>query len=102
MAYRVVFAELASDELLRIHVFERRRIIDQSESQLSQRPEEPARPRKKLGTIPASFEYVPPLWELRIGEFRVFYDADVNEQTVYIRAVRRKRSGQTTEDVINE
>jgi len=102
MAYRVVLTELASDELLRIHVFERRRIIDQSESQLSQRPEEPARHRKKLGTIPASFEYVPPLWELRIGEFRVFYDADVNEQTVYIRAVRRKRSGQTTEDVINE
>ena len=45
------------------------------------------------------FEQVPPIWELRVGSFRVFYDADDANQQVHIRAVRHKGQTQTTEDI---
>jgi hypothetical protein len=39
-----------------------------------------------------------PLWELRVGDFRVLYH--VVEDVVFIRAVRAKRPHQTTEQVL--
>ena len=42
------------------------------------------------------------LWELRVGEYRVFYDVDEDQQAVYVWAVRRKGQDQTTEEVIHE
>jgi len=32
------------------------------------------------------FEAVPPIWELRVGNYRVFCDVDDEEQRVYVRA----------------
>jgi mRNA-degrading endonuclease RelE of RelBE toxin-antitoxin system len=45
------------------------------------------------------FEYEPPLWELRVGEFRVFYDGKADSRTVYVRAVKQKPSGKTTREI---
>ena len=42
----------------------------------------------------------PPIWELRVGDYRVFYDVAPAEQVVYVRAVRRKPAGKTTEDIL--
>jgi len=41
-----------------------------------------------------------PVWQLRVGDYPVFYDVDDSEHTVYIRAVREKKTDQTTEDII--
>jgi mRNA-degrading endonuclease RelE of RelBE toxin-antitoxin system len=41
----------------------------------------------------------PLVWELRVGDVRVFYDVDAEAQEVNVRAVRRKGQGQTTEDI---
>jgi mRNA-degrading endonuclease RelE of RelBE toxin-antitoxin system len=41
-----------------------------------------------------------PVWELRIGEYRVFYDVSDEEETVYVRAVRKKPPGTTTEEIL--
>ncbi len=30
------------------------------------------------------------MWELRVGQFRVFYDVDTDMRHVYVRAVRLK------------
>lgn len=43
---------------------------------------------------------VPPIWELRVGEFRVFYDVDEPSNMVYVRAVKRKLAGQRTEEIL--
>jgi mRNA-degrading endonuclease RelE of RelBE toxin-antitoxin system len=48
------------------------------------------------------FEHVPPVWELRIGEYRVFYDVDEPDHKVYVRAVLRKEAGRTTGAIIHE
>ena len=46
------------------------------------------------------WEAEPPIWELRVGEYRVFYDVSDEEQAVYVRAIRRKPAGQTTEEIL--
>ncbi len=43
---------------------------------------------------------IPPVWELRVREYRVFYDVAAAEQTVYVRAIRRKPGHRTTEEIL--
>jgi mRNA-degrading endonuclease RelE of RelBE toxin-antitoxin system len=43
---------------------------------------------------------VAPIWELRVGEHRVFYDVSPSESVVYVRAVRRKPRGSKTENIL--
>jgi mRNA-degrading endonuclease RelE of RelBE toxin-antitoxin system len=41
-----------------------------------------------------------PVWELRIGDFRVFYDIDVEGLVVTVQAIRLKPPDRTTEDIL--
>lgn len=41
-----------------------------------------------------------PVWELRVGGFRVFCDVNEAERRVVIRAVREKPPHRTTEEVL--
>ena len=36
------------------------------------------------------WEHVPPVWQLRVEDWRVFYDVDERARQVIVRAVRRK------------
>jgi mRNA-degrading endonuclease RelE of RelBE toxin-antitoxin system len=87
-------------ELKAIKVFYRRQIALAIEEQLPHQPLVETRNRKVLDDPPASFEYEPPLWELRVGNFRVFYDVDEASEAVFIRAVRDKPPHAATEDVL--
>jgi mRNA-degrading endonuclease RelE of RelBE toxin-antitoxin system len=98
MAYQIVFHELAIKELESIRVFDQRRILAGIRKQLSDQPSVPTRRRKCLIDLTPSFEYASPVWELRVGAFRVFYDVAEDEKRVHIRAVRHKR--QRTEDIL--
>lgn len=103
MAHEVTLTAAAAADLDGIKVFERRRIVDEIEAQLADAPGAESKRKKVLkGVSAAAFEFDPPLWELRVGEFRVFYDVDDGAKRVIIRSVRRKRPDQTTEDVLNE
>ena len=48
------------------------------------------------GTWCPPLELCPPIWQLRIGDHRVFYDVDEGERRVFVRAVRRKPPHRTT------
>jgi mRNA-degrading endonuclease RelE of RelBE toxin-antitoxin system len=37
------------------------------------------------------------VWQLRVGDFRVFYDVDEDREQVIIRAIRRKGRRSTKE-----
>jgi mRNA-degrading endonuclease RelE of RelBE toxin-antitoxin system len=100
--FDIEIADLAADELRGIRAFDRQRILDEIHSQLENQPTLVTRNRKRLDGVVPGFEHVPPIWELRVGEFRVFYDVDESTSVVAIRAVRRKQPGQKTEDVIHE
>ena len=39
-------------------------------------------------------------WELRIGEYRVFYDVDDEAEQVIVQAIRHKPPHKTTKDIL--
>jgi mRNA-degrading endonuclease RelE of RelBE toxin-antitoxin system len=74
--------------------------LDRIEDQLCHQPTKPTRNRKVLVGLVPPWEHEPPVWELRIGEYRVFYDVDEAEERVIVRAVRRKPPQATTEEIL--
>jgi mRNA-degrading endonuclease RelE of RelBE toxin-antitoxin system len=42
----------------------------------------------------------PPVWELRAGSYRIFYDVSPEDRTVYVRAIREKPPEKTTEEIL--
>lgn len=102
MAYTVILTALARRELKELKAFDERRIAEAMRQQLANSPTAETRNRKILDDATASFEFVPPLWQLRVGEYRVFYDVNEDEKTVVVRSVRRKLPHKTTEDVTHD
>jgi mRNA-degrading endonuclease RelE of RelBE toxin-antitoxin system len=101
MAFDVELAEGAQDELNGLRAFEHRRVLEAVATQLANQPNVETRNRKRLGEgLTADFEFVPPLWELRVGEFRVFYEVDEAANRVTVHAVREKPPGMTTAEVL--
>jgi mRNA-degrading endonuclease RelE of RelBE toxin-antitoxin system len=100
MSFSVQIMPTALAELKAIAVFDRRRIAQAIDGQLSSQPTAPTRNRKLLTDPRPSFVCEPPIWELRVGEFRVFYDVDEGAQIVFVRAVREKPPHQTTGQIL--
>jgi mRNA-degrading endonuclease RelE of RelBE toxin-antitoxin system len=100
MPYAIQIVPSALEELKTIEVFQRRRIVQVIDDQLTQQPTAVTRNRKPLPDLRPGFECEPPIWELRIGGYRVFYDVAADSQTVYIRAVREKPPHAQTEDIV--
>ena len=99
MAYEIVVHELAVEELASLRPFDQRRIITEIREQLTNHPGVPTRRRKCLVDLVPTFDHEMPVWELRVGDFRIFYDVEDDERRVHVRAVRRKEPSQTTEDI---
>ena len=100
MAYKIELTRTAASELRTIRAYDRRRIADTIDAQLSHQATIETRNRKCLIGVTPTFEHIPPVWELRVQDYRVFYDVDSDANTVFVRAVRRKAPDQTTEDGI--
>jgi mRNA-degrading endonuclease RelE of RelBE toxin-antitoxin system len=98
--FEIRFAESVEDDLRKIKVYHRNRTLDSTEEQLNHEPETATRNRKLLENLTPPWQTVAPVWELRVGEYRVFYDVSVTESVVYVRAVRRKPAGTKTEDIL--
>ena len=99
-SYAIEVTDLAIEELKGLRAFDRRPILDAIHQQLTYEPTVITRNRQLLEPLVPNFAAVPPIWELRVGNYRIFYDVDEDEQIVYIRAVRYKALGQTTEDIV--
>lgn len=98
--FEIEYTESVATDLADTRPYERARILDSIEEQLKYNPTQQTRNRKILiGLIPP-WEYLEPVWELRIGEYRVFYDVDEMTSTVTIRAIRRKSLHKTTEEIL--
>ena len=79
--------------------FEQQWILDEVDEQLRVEPAKPSRRRKLLRGLFPPWAQVRPVWQLRVGDFRVFYDVDAEGGEVIIHAVRRK-GRKTTEEVL--
>jgi mRNA-degrading endonuclease RelE of RelBE toxin-antitoxin system len=76
--------DLSDDALEELRQFRKRDstiILDEIERQLTYQPNVETRNRKPLRSHPLGE------WELRVDKFRVFYDIDMENETVLIKAV---------------
>ena len=98
--FEIEFARSVEKDLSGLRAFDPSRILKAIEEQLSKNPCVETRNRKALVDLIPPFGAVPPVWELRIGEYRIFYDVDEDEGIVYVRAVRKKPPHKTTEEIL--
>ena len=98
--FAIRFEVKALAELDCLRAFDRARIIDDVERNLRKEPLVESRRKKVLrGLIPPWYQ-VGPVWQLRVGDFRVFYDVDEANGTVIVRSVRHKGPHRTTEEIL--
>jgi mRNA-degrading endonuclease RelE of RelBE toxin-antitoxin system len=98
--FTIDYAESVAGDLAEVRAFERRQLLDQIERQLTHEPNRESRNRKVLRGLAPPWEHVPPVWELRINEYRVFCDVDEVAGQVVVRAVRRKPPHKTTQEIL--
>jgi mRNA-degrading endonuclease RelE of RelBE toxin-antitoxin system len=99
MPYVIEIRDVAYNELQTIKPFYRRRIIDTIDQQLAHEPNTETRNRKRLLEFQPDFEHDDPVWELRVGRFRVYYDVNEETMVVVVRAIRQKPPHMTTEQI---
>ena len=99
MPYTIDIRDVAFDELQAIKPFYRRRIVDAIDKQLVHEPNVETRNRKELTGFQLDFEHDEPVWELRVGQYRVYYDVSEESKTVVVRAVREKPPHVATEQI---
>src|SRR5574341_565806 len=85
MPYAIEFMPDAKEQLSRLTARQQAILLDKIQEQLHRRPAEETRQRKRLRPNPLA------PWELKVGEFRVFFDVDEPEQAVVIIAIGRKK-----------
>jgi mRNA-degrading endonuclease RelE of RelBE toxin-antitoxin system len=97
--FSVVYDEAAEEDLRAFRAFEARRILDEVDEQLTKAPSTRSRRRKLLEGLIPPWNSVRPVWQLRVGDFRVFYDVDETRHEVIVRAIRRKGK-KTTKEIL--
>ena len=98
--FTILFSGHATDDLFSVRAYDRQMLRDAIAVQLAHAPLVPTRQRKMLRNLAPPFEAIPPIWQLRVGEFRVFYDVDEAAHRVHVRAIRRKPDHQHTEEIL--
>jgi mRNA-degrading endonuclease RelE of RelBE toxin-antitoxin system len=82
--FTLAYTESAVDDLRYFRRYDQEIILQAIQTQLTSDPLTPTRNRKPLGPNNLS------QWELRVGDFRIFYDVDEIESSVTVKAVGRK------------
>jgi mRNA-degrading endonuclease RelE of RelBE toxin-antitoxin system len=98
--YTIQYVESIAGDLAGLRSFERKRILDEIEEQLTHEPVQETKRKKILRGLKPPWEHAEPVWELRVDEFRVFYDVDETARQVTVRAVRHKPAHKTTEEIL--
>lgn len=98
--YTIRFAAPVLEDLKRLSPYRRNIILEAIEAQLSHEPTLPAKQRKLLVNLIPPWDAVPPVWELRVGEYRVFYDVSEADRIVNVRGIRKKPPEKRTEEIL--
>jgi mRNA-degrading endonuclease RelE of RelBE toxin-antitoxin system len=88
--YEIEFSEDAVRHLRGVSARDRSVLLDAVEDQLGRQPDVPTRHRKLLRGNPLA------AWELRVGEYRVFYNLPDGDATVVVVAIGRKAHNRLT------
>ena len=98
--YKITYSRSIADDLKRLPSHHRSEILDRIEVQLRHEPDRPTRNRKIIRGLVPPWDHLEPIWELRIGEYRAFYDVSDDDRVVTIRAIRHKPPHKKTEVIL--
>lgn len=98
--YEIKYAEDVSKDLRGLTAFNRKEILDRIDEELLNEPTRETRNKKVLTDVEPRWPFKEPLRELRVGDYRVFYDVDVEGGQVVIRAIRHKPPHRTTKEIL--
>jgi mRNA-degrading endonuclease RelE of RelBE toxin-antitoxin system len=98
--YRIEIHEDAEVELEDLRAYDRIRLLDEIEEQLTYEPTKITRRKKILEALEPPLDQLGPVRQFRVGDYRVFYDVFEREKLVIIRAVRRKLPHRTTDETL--
>ena len=98
--FEIVVSEGVKEDVKALRAYDRQMILDAIETQLRHTPTTASKQRKLLHNLVPPFDAIPPIWQLRVGPFRVFYDVQETEHQVSVRAIRRKPAHQQTEEIL--
>ncbi len=90
MSYEIRFDPDSRQHLRGMSAYDRAIVVSAIEVQLIHAPAEETRHRKPIGDSPLG------TWELRVGDFRVFYDVLESEAVVLIHAIGVKSHNRLT------
>ena len=96
----LAFSEGVKADLEGLRAYDCRILLEAIETQLTHAPHVETKKCKLLRNLAPPFEAIPPIWQLRVGAFRVFYDVNEEEHRVYVRAIRRKPAHLKTEEIL--
>lgn len=98
--FSIEYAEGVAEDLAGLRAFDRTQILDRIDEQLTHQPDLATRNKKPLVGLIPPWDHVQPIWELRVGEFRVFYDVNAEDSLVTVHAIRQKPPHRTTEEIL--
>jgi mRNA-degrading endonuclease RelE of RelBE toxin-antitoxin system len=98
--YKITYSSAVADDLKLLGTPIQSQVLDEIDVQLTHEPGRETCNRKMLAGLVPPWEHVPPVWELRIGEYRVFYDVDEKAKLVMVRAIKHKPPHKTTEEIL--
>lgn len=88
LIYTIRVGPDAKEEL---RAYDRRRIVEAVTRELREKATVDTKPRRRLLPDPDSgIGTTGPIWQLRVGDFRVFYDVDERSRVVMIQRIARK------------
>jgi mRNA-degrading endonuclease RelE of RelBE toxin-antitoxin system len=95
VAYAIDYSEQAQEDLAALRGFDRATIMDAISANLKYEPTVETRNRKRLERVlPAGMLDTAQgneVWELRVGDFRVYYDVEPETKVLVIRVVEKGR-----------
>ena len=98
--YEIEIHEAAESELDELRPYDRNRILNEIEEQLALQPGNATRRKKVLEALEPPWDQLRPVWQLSVGDFRVFYDIVDDDRLVIVRAVRKKTAHRTTDEIL--
>ncbi|MBM4013230.1 MAG: hypothetical protein FJ275_09570 [Planctomycetes bacterium] len=98
--YTIEFVAGVVSDLAALRPYDRRRVVDRIDTELRDSPTAETRNRKLLPGLQPPWDQELPIWELRVGEYRVFYDVQEQARLVAVRAIRLKPPHKTTEEIL--
>ena len=85
--FAIEIHEAAVAELEALRRYDRNRVLDEIEEQLTQGPNTLTGRKKILEAFEPPWDQLCPVWQLGVGDFRVFYDVVEPNRLVIVRAV---------------